>query len=154
MTRGGMKHAGMKHAGMKRRVKAGGEPGTGPEARPGAKAAPGLACGSCTACCQNEQIRLAPEDDPGRYDVEVRADGVWIAARADGRPGCRYLGPKGCTIYAKRPAACRAFDCRLYFLGKSPAEIEARLRASPGTARTFAAAIARLHTLPRPGADA
>jgi Fe-S-cluster containining protein len=135
-------------------MKRGTQAGTRSKAGPGAKALPGLACGSCTACCQNEQIKLAPEDDLGRYDVEVRADGVWIAARSDGRPGCRYLGPKGCTIYAKRPAACRAFDCRLYFLGKSPAEIEARLKDSPGTARTFAAAIARLHTLPRAGAKA
>jgi len=109
--------------------------------------AAGLVCGSCTACCRNEQIKLAPGDDPGRYDIEVRADGIWIAARADGRPGCRYLGRRGCSIYARRPAACRAFDCRAYFLGKSPAAIAARLQASPGTAQTFRAAIARLHTL-------
>lgn len=109
---------------------------------------PGLKCGSCTACCQNEQIKLAPEDDLGRYDVEIRADGAWIARRDDGKPGCRYLGRHGCTIYGKRPKLCREFDCRLYFLGKSPDEIEARLRVSPGTAKTFAAAIERLHTLP------
>jgi len=121
----------------------------GKAASPSARSrVPGLVCGSCTACCRNEQIRLGPGDDPQRYDIEVRTDGTWIAARADGRPGCRYLGLRGCRIYAERPAACRAFDCRLYFLGKSPEALAARLEISPGSAATFAAAIERLDTLP------
>jgi Putative zinc- or iron-chelating domain len=106
---------------------------------------PPLRCKTCTACCEREQIPLTAEDDPSLYDVQyVAGIGLVIAPREDGSPACRYLGRRGCTIYAHRPKLCRDFDCRPYFLSKTPAEIEARLKASPSTARTFKAAIERL----------
>jgi len=79
-----------------------------------------LDCGGCRACCLREQIELRPElgDDPARYETEERDGRIFIAAKPGSR-ACRYLGPAGCTIYADRPAACRAFDCRVYYLQKT-----------------------------------
>jgi len=78
-------------------------------------------CNGCRACCQGrELVVLHPSDgdqpelyhekfflpgDPGRWVLKHKANG-----------DCAYLGAKGCTIYAGRPAMCRAFDCRKFFL--------------------------------------
>lgn len=68
-------------------------------------------CGSCQACCHNEVVLV--DEEPADYEVDLR-DGIWfLKHRPDG--GCIYLGETGCTIYERRPAICKAFDCGLWF---------------------------------------
>jgi Fe-S-cluster containining protein len=79
-------------------------------------------CAGCTACCQNEVLILHPEqgDDIAAYEAEEvtnpfdgeRAWKLKNAANGD----CIYLDrATGCTIWERRPASCREFDCRRYF---------------------------------------
>jgi len=76
-------------------------------------------CGPCTACC-HLGVYLLPWDDPSQYQTE--ADGKLLKRGADG--GCVYLGETGCTIYDRRPLACRTFHC-----GKFVARMSAEERA-------------------------
>lgn len=78
-------------------------------------------CGTCTLCCKSEAIILHPEDgdDPANYETIVVEHPLYkdrpvfmIKPRDGGGTACRYLGPFGCSIYAKRPVLCRGFDCR------------------------------------------
>lgn len=78
-------------------------------------------CGTCNGCCRNELIVLHPEDGdiPALYTtIRVRQPltGLMVDAiplKDDG--ACIYLGAEGCTIHARRPAVCRAFDCRVMY---------------------------------------
>jgi Fe-S-cluster containining protein len=49
-----------------------------------------------------------------RLDVVRDESGYFLRRRDDG--ACSHLGPEGCTVYAYRPLACRAFDCRIFAL--------------------------------------
>lgn len=71
-------------------------------------------CGTCSACCSHYQSITIHED-------EMDAD--WILSDTpdeEGRPrlktnedgACVYLGEHGCSIYDRRPSACRTYDCR------------------------------------------
>jgi hypothetical protein len=51
-------------------------------------------------------------DDPRDYDYKVVEGGIILQSKPDG--SCIYVGDKGCTIWDRRPAICRAFDCRVY----------------------------------------
>lgn len=60
---------------------------------------------------------IVEEDgDPAQWDT-VELEGVndpdmrRLRHNEDG--SCVYLGLLGCTIYDRRPAMCRVFDCRL-----------------------------------------
>lgn len=69
-------------------------------------------CNGCTLCCNGEAIILNPEqgDRISAYHVQ-RWHGLWrLQLRPNG--DCVYLGPSGCTIWKRRPAMCRVFDCR------------------------------------------
>ncbi|MEZ4362892.1 MAG: YkgJ family cysteine cluster protein [Kofleriaceae bacterium] len=59
-------------------------------------------------CCRAFDIELSREDlDDGlRWDVES----PYLLARAE--HGCTYLSAQGCTVYERRPATCRSYDCR------------------------------------------
>lgn len=75
-------------------------------------------CNGCRACCQrNELIPLQPQDgdDVAAYAHRQEVKGHWFLTHQD-NGDCAYLGPTGCTIYERRPAVCRAFDCRKFFL--------------------------------------
>lgn len=94
-------------------------------------------CGSCTLCCKSEAIILHPEhgDDPGNYETVAIEHPLkpglpvyMIKPRDDGSLVCRYLGPFGCSIHAKRPTICREFDCR--GLARREPEIRAKLKAT------------------------
>jgi Fe-S-cluster containining protein len=66
-------------------------------------------CGSCRACCYLA-VYLTPFDE-GEYETE--ADGLILKKRVDG--GCVYLDDeKGCSIYERRPVACRSFSCAVF----------------------------------------
>ena len=81
-----------------------------------------VACNGCTACCRNNLIALLPDDgdDVESYVREpMRASngiivGYHIPQKPDG--SCHYLRAGACSIYARRPAVCRTFDCRKWFL--------------------------------------
>lgn len=71
-------------------------------------------CGDCNRCCISLTPYLTPtEFESGEY--------IWtLLTGPNGEPciaiprterGCIYYD-NGCTIYEKRPLACRQFDCR------------------------------------------
>ena len=74
-------------------------------------------CNGCTACCHGPIVlQPAHGDDPSQYEtVSDSAWGVKLAQKPDG--SCHYLVPGGCSIWNRRPAVCRAFDCRTYAHG-------------------------------------
>ncbi len=78
-------------------------------------------CAGCTACCRSgklipveadelDTLALLPADAlvpmPGQPAARV------LAHDESGR--CRQLTPSGCAVYAHRPRACRAYDCRVF----------------------------------------
>lgn len=71
---------------------------------------------NCSACCQgpNRKARLMPElgDKISQYQVEYINGEPHLKMRDNG--DCVYLDrTRGCTIYKRRPIACRYYDCRL-----------------------------------------
>lgn len=68
---------------------------------------PKLVCNGCTQCCRYN-IRLTKFDDWGTYK---HLGGV-LKRRPDGY--CTYSMQAGCSIYERRPHACRNFDCRTF----------------------------------------
>lgn len=83
-----------------------------------------LHCNGCTACCRWGSVILQPSDKAEDYETERLDDLTVLKRQTDGRT-CWYLDEeKGCTIYDKRPAVCRAFDCRLYGLQKAGSKID------------------------------
>jgi len=71
-----------------------------------------LVCGRCRACCWHEVVPLMADEDASAYETEVLGGQVVLAHRTDG--SCVYLKKGGCSIYERRPAVCRAFDCRRF----------------------------------------
>ena len=72
-----------------------------------------LPCNGCTVCCQGDAIYMHPEcgDDPSEYQT-VEYNGRTILDHKPNRD-CIYLERgKGCTIWERRPAICREYDCR------------------------------------------
>lgn len=77
-------------------------------------------CNGCTACCKRELIGLYPEqgDLAERYETVDAVNPLTgrpfkaLAQKPDG--DCVYLTERGCSIHDKRPAICRAFDCRRF----------------------------------------
>jgi Fe-S-cluster containining protein len=75
-----------------------------------------LLCGSCGLCCDGSLFGRVPlrerEEGPARRGgLRVLDDG-----RAFDQP-CPALSSgarRACSVYGERPAACRAFACRLY----------------------------------------
>jgi Fe-S-cluster containining protein len=72
---------------------------------------PPLVCAGCTLCCRGRQaVVIVPGVDRDDYDIQTVNGYALLAHRPNG--DCVYLGPGGCTIYERRPAVCRMFDCR------------------------------------------
>jgi Fe-S-cluster containining protein len=63
-------------------------------------------CGPCRACC-HMAVFLTPWDIGEDYLTEH--GGRNLKRATDG--ACVYLGEAGCSIYERRPVACRAFHC-------------------------------------------
>ena len=80
-------------------------------------------CNGCRACCIQEALILHPEmgDKPWEYlsrtFTHPLTGGKVFALDQKDNGECVYLGPDGCTNYEKRPALCREFDCRKFYLG-------------------------------------
>jgi hypothetical protein len=61
----------------------------------------------CGRACCHMAVFLRPEEEG--YDVQ---EGTRILKRRDDDGACVYLDhERGCTIYDRRPVACRAFAC-------------------------------------------
>ena len=92
-------------------------------------------CNGCRVCCIRDLIVLHPEcgDDVRAYDtMPVRNPITGLPAHAlKWKPNgeCIYLRSSGCSIYERRPAICRSYDCRRAFLSMSKEERRAGLRA-------------------------
>ena len=79
-------------------------------------------CGTCTACCGASQFVHVNPDDHGALarippELLFPAPGLPAGHRVlgfDRRGRCPMLDESGCTIYEDRPAACRAYDCRVF----------------------------------------
>jgi Fe-S-cluster containining protein len=64
-------------------------------------------------------VVLTDDDEPALYPEAVElpfpnpfGTGLTTWRIPFGRDGaCVYLGPRGCTIYARRPKMCRVFSC-------------------------------------------
>jgi Fe-S-cluster containining protein len=106
---------------------------------------PGLdvPCGACVGCCSSSwPIALRAEDaeiaaalppalliDPPGAPEGVR----YMGYRSDGT--CPMLEAGRCSVYARRPATCRDFDCRLFAAtglpsaGRGKPLIDARIAA-------------------------
>lgn len=73
-------------------------------------------CGDCIQCCVQLTPYLTPaEFESGQYIYTflTASDGVTpTIAIPRTEDGCIYLKDKKCTIYDRRPLACRQFDCR------------------------------------------
>ncbi len=111
-------------------------------------------CGTCTECCKaNPGIVLHPElgDDPAQYQcVQLMRDGIGepvTLVATNENHDCVYLGPRGCTIYERRPALCRAFDCRKQYLILPRQDRANLISAGLSSKSVFDAARARVHTL-------
>ncbi len=73
-----------------------------------------LACGACTACCRNVKVEVGADEAQKLDTVLIRRPDLPISTRMlrqRDNGDCVYLGPKGCEIYERRPAMCRAFHC-------------------------------------------
>lgn len=81
-----------------------------------------LPCDGCTACCRsgqfvavgpNERDALARIPSDLLFPAPRRPEGHRVLAlTADGH--CPMLVDGHCSIYEHRPAACRAYDCRIF----------------------------------------
>jgi hypothetical protein len=71
-------------------------------------------CNGCTLCCQNDCLRILPEDDPTLYFTEPHHHfpGQLMLAHDTKTGNCIYLRENGCGIYDHRPTMCREMDCR------------------------------------------
>ena len=70
-------------------------------------------CNGCTLCCQQDAIRLLPEDNPAEYQTVPHphiAGALMLAHKQNGE--CIYLNEYGCSIHRKAPSLCRGADCR------------------------------------------
>jgi Fe-S-cluster containining protein len=113
-------------------------------------------CQGCTACCHGDLVFIHPEcgDIASEYETWpqvhpiTRQPGLALKHK---NGSCIYLGETGCTIHPRRPAMCREFDCRRFYLGfKDRAERRRMVKAGAVSKEVIQAGLARLHTLEEP----
>lgn len=88
-------------------------------------------CAGCTACCRASQfVHIAP-DETGTlahipYELLFPAPRMprgHVVLGYDERGHCPMLVDDRCSIYERRPRACRTYDCRIFAAtGIDPAE--------------------------------
>lgn len=87
-------------------------------------------CKGCTACCRGHTsvaLRQDLGDDPFNYGLDklayeylhgpLQPPSVVLKRQTNG--DCIFLVMGACTVYEKRPAVCRFFDCRRIHLQMS-----------------------------------
>ncbi len=110
-------------------------------------------CNGCTQCCgSNQGLFLQPElgDKVESYRHRVVTDEatgnpIFLLATENGR--CVYLGDSGCTIYDRRPALCRSFDCRKHYLILPKQDRDNLVKLGLSSRAVFDAGRARLKSL-------
>lgn len=104
-------------------------------------------CNGCTACCQNELLMLHPEfgDNPREYLTQKAGAKDALQQKENG--DCIYLGKQGCTIWERRPAMCREFDCRRDFLITTRRQRQMLVQAGFASQKVYNAGKKRIHTL-------
>jgi uncharacterized protein len=82
----------------------------------------GVPCDGCTACCRSSQFVLVGPDEADAL-AHIPAELLFPAPHKprghvvlgyDERGHCPMLVEDRCSIYAHRPRACRAYDCRVF----------------------------------------
>lgn len=63
-------------------------------------------------------------------------EGLRLRQTPDG--ACVHLGEAGCTVYEKRPAMCRVFDCRRLYVEATRAERRRHERRDPRARALYA----------------
>lgn len=69
-----------------------------------------------------DDVDAGLDTEPCTNPLTGRA-GLVLKQRPDG--ACTHLGEAGCTVYDRRPAMCRTFDCRRLYLD-SPRAVRRR----------------------------
>ena len=98
-------------------------------------------CDGCTACCTSGQfVHIGPDETDTLAHIpsellaqapRLPAGHVVLGYDSEGR--CPMLVDGACSIYAHRPRACRAYDCRVF--AASGVDVDA---AKPALARRVA----------------
>ncbi len=73
-----------------------------------------LICGACRACCQwngDGPLNAQVTEEESKRLLTIKVNGKHSLRTVVGGD-CIYLTDKGCGIHARRPQACKAFDCR------------------------------------------
>lgn len=76
-------------------------------------------CGTCNACCRHAHLQAdLTETEAREFPDAVWCDGLgrWRLPK-DSTGACAYLADGKCSIYHRRPASCREYDCRTYLVG-------------------------------------
>lgn len=70
-----------------------------------------ITCDACQACCCQLPVLLLPGDDPPEHFIDSDEHGSPIMGKGDdGWCAALDRDTMRCTIYARRPWVCRAFD--------------------------------------------
>ncbi len=85
-------------------------------------AGPDVPCGTCSECCTSAQfVHIGPgeTDTLAHIPAELRVPAPLlppghVVLGYDERGRCPMLVEGRCSIYAHRPRACRAYDCRVF----------------------------------------
>jgi len=105
-----------------------------------------LICGTCTACCKRDLIRLQGEDDLSAFKWHLEKEGAdWVPTldRKDNGE-CIYLTDDGCSIHGSQPGICKRFDCRELFKSTTPKFRAFRIAQNPTMSDVYTAGEARL----------
>ena len=111
-------------------------------------------CQNCGLCCDGSLFTQVPLQ-PTEADA-LRRHALTLGQRADGGlvlpQHCAALNGRCCTVYADRPAPCRAYRCQLHIaLGEGEVSLKEALEVVEGAHAHIRAVEA---ALPPAGADA
>jgi uncharacterized protein len=78
-------------------------------------------CAGCTACCRSGKLIPVEPDEadalthiPADALVPMPGEPARRVLKHDEAGRCSQLTADGCSVYAHRPRACRAYDCRIF----------------------------------------
>ena len=104
-------------------------------------------CDSCTACCRNQLVALLPEYGDVLDSLQHHMlNGIPVLDEKE-NGDCIYLKDGACSIWERRPAMCRAFDCRLHFMQFTRTQRRRMMKEGRAAREIFEAGRKRLHTL-------
>jgi Fe-S-cluster containining protein len=88
-----------------------------------------IKCGSCTACCKRDTVKLFDDEDAARFNWHLEGGFRVIDRKPNGE--CIYLTPKGCSIHGDAPVICQSFDCRVLFAETPKEKRRIRIALNP-----------------------